>query len=185
MTVQRASIGHLVQMIARSDNRYALFLGAGASRTSGIPTAFEMAQDFRRDLQHRFETDRQDQTTFEAWLEKQPGFEQCASDYGTLFSVFEPKRAGRQRHIADLVRGKGPPFGYFCLSQLIERHLIGPVLTTNFDDLIWDACARFTLVRPLVLAYGAVSFAPASLMDRPQILKLHGDFLYSSLVNIC
>ncbi|MDP3064730.1 MAG: tetratricopeptide repeat protein [Chloroflexota bacterium] len=162
--------------------RFALFLGAGASIESGIPGTAGMMETFRKKLTERWELEGK-KGEFEDWLKKLPTWEKGASEYSNLFEAYAATERQRVAHIHDLMgRGK-PSFGYFCLSQLLSQGYIDTVITTNFDDLVYEACALWTGVRPRVYAYGASSGPVRREAGRPSIIKLHGDFLYSSLKN--
>ncbi len=60
---------------------------------------------------------------------------------------------------------------------------VNTILTTNFDDLVYSACTTFTGIRPIVYAYGVMASEMRLTAQRPKILKLHGDYLYSALKN--
>jgi Flp pilus assembly protein TadD len=120
---------------------------------------------------------------FDAWLKSRAGWESEAGDYSNLFEAWEPTQRGRARHIEALVARGTPSFGYLCLSQLLDQGYLDTVITTNFDDLAYEACARWSSFRPRVYAYGATGGPIRRQSGRPSIIKLHGDFLYSRLKN--
>ena len=167
---------------SRKPPRFALFLGAGASVESGIPGTTSMMETFRKKLRERWDYEGK-KGEFEDWLKRQPQWKNDASEYSNLFEVFEPTHRGRARHVQELLAGHSPGFGYFCLSQLLSQGFIDVVVTTNFDDLVYEACTQWTGVRPRVYAYGAPGGPVRREPGRPSILKLHGDFLYSVLKN--
>jgi Flp pilus assembly protein TadD len=82
-----------------------------------------------------------------------------------------------------MIEGKKPSFGYVVLANLMAQNYINTVITTNFDDLIYNACSTFTDIRPVVYAYGTMISDLRITNARPKILKLHGDYLYSKLKN--
>ena len=162
--------------------RFAIFLGAGASIESGIPGTERMMRTFREKLQERWEAEGAE-GEFDEWLEGHPNWDKKASDYSNLFEVYEPTERGRARHIEGLVANRKPSWGYVGLAQLLARGYLDTVITTNFDDLVYEACASWTEVRPRVYSHGTVSGPIRQEQGRPTILKLHGDFLYSRLKN--
>jgi hypothetical protein len=121
---------------------------------------------------------------FQQWLGNRPQLDAKASEYSKLFEIFEPTERRRAQYIEQLVSQGRPGFDYFCLSQLLSGDYINTVITTNFDDLLYDACALWSDKRPRVYAYGTTNSAPRIENGRTTILKLHGDFLYSKLKNI-
>ena len=121
-----------------------------------------------------------------AWLEQQSWYIESKKKgtlYSDLFELFERKERGRQFYIEQMIEGKKPSFGYVVLANLMARNYINTVLTTNFDDLIYNACTTFTDMRPVVYAYGTMISDLRVTSARPKILKLHGDYLYSKLKN--
>lgn len=184
--VPRASVKQLAHKIKGFGKypRFAFFLGAGASRQAGIITAGEMIRVFKERIFVECcpEEIRTDQER-ERWLEDQPWYKKEGSEYCKLFEQFEPKEIGRQRYIESIIEGKEPSFGYVVLANLIASNYLNTVITTNFDDLVYSACTGYTGIRPIVYAYGVLASEMRITAERPKILKLHGDFLYSALKN--
>ncbi len=167
--------------------RFSFFLGAGASIDSGIPLAGAMIRDFcRRITQEQCPEACSDAKQQQAWLEQQPWYEKAKKDgtlYSELFEMCEGKERGRQLYVEQMIEGKKPSFGYVVLANLMARNYINTVITTNFDDLVYNACSTFTEIRPVVYAYGTMVSDFRIANARPKILKLHGDYLYSKLKN--
>jgi len=167
--------------------RFSFFLGAGASVQSGVPTAGEMMADFgRRIIQEQCPENCTDPKQQQAWLAQQPWYTQANQNgtlYSALFEMYEQKERGRQLYIEQMIEGKKPSFGYVVLANLMARGYVNTVVTTNFDDLIYNGCATFTDIRPVVYAYGGMVSDLRITNARPKILKLHGDYLYSRLKN--
>ncbi|PYS49294.1 MAG: hypothetical protein DMF68_10420, partial [Acidobacteria bacterium] len=85
--------------------------------------------------------------------------------------------------IENIIEGREPSFGYVVLANLMANNYINTIITTNFDDLVYSACTTFTGIRPIVYAYGVMASEMRMTAQRPKILKLHGDFLYSAIKN--
>ncbi|MDQ1592524.1 MAG: hypothetical protein QOG71_3151 [Pyrinomonadaceae bacterium] len=185
LDILRASIRELAYKIkGPNPPRFSFFLGAGASRQSGIPVASEMIRQFKEQIiiqscpdKLKTEKERND------WLAGQDWCKADGSDYCKYFEKFEPKEFGRQRHIEDMIKDREPSFGYVVLANLMARGLVNTIVTTNFDDLIYSACTTFTGIRPVVYAYGILAAEMRFTAQRTKILKLHGDYLYSKLKN--
>jgi hypothetical protein len=68
-----------------------------------------------------------------------------------------------------------PSFGYYMLAQLMQKSAFNTVVTTNFDDLIFDALIfSNSKHRPLVISHQN----SGHLIERsniPMIVKMHGD----------
>jgi tetratricopeptide (TPR) repeat protein len=188
---QRANVRQLAYKIKGAGKdpvvRFSFFLGAGASVQSGIPTAGEMQADFcRRIIQEQCPENCTDLKQQQAWLAQQPWYVEASKGgnlYSALFEMYEQKERGRQLYIEQMIEGKKPSFGYVVLANLMARSYVNTVVTTNFDDLIYNACAMFTNIRPVVYAYGGMISDLRITDPRPKILKLHGDYLYSKLKN--
>lgn len=164
--------------------RFSFFLGAGASKQSGIPLASEMIRQFKEQIilqscpaELKTDTEKSD------WLAAQDWCRADGSDYCKYFEKFEPKEFGRQRHIEDMIKDREPSFGYVVLANLMASNHINTIVTTNFDDLVYSACTTFTGIRPIVYAYGVLAAEMRFTARRTKILKLHGDYLYSKLKN--
>jgi Flp pilus assembly protein TadD/NAD-dependent SIR2 family protein deacetylase len=189
--IRRANVRQLAYRIkGYGDNpsvRFSFLLGAGASIESGIPLAGAMINDFRqRIIEDQSPEDCTDPKEQQAWIESQDWYKTSAAAgtlYSDLFEMQEPKERGRQRYIEEMIEGKKPSFGYVVLANLMARNYLNTVLTTNFDDLVYNACSIFTDIRPVVYAYGTMVSDLRITNARPKILKLHGDYLYSKLKN--
>jgi len=184
--IPRASVKQLAHKIKgfAKHPRMAFFLGAGASRQSGIITASEMIRVFKeRIFTECCPAEITKEEEREHWLSEQSWYKSSGSEYSKLFQQFEPKEIGRQRYIESIVEGFEPSLGYVVLANLIASNYVNTVITTNFDDLIYGACTGYTGIRPIVYAYGVLASEMRITADRPKILKLHGDFLYSALKN--
>ena len=183
--IPRASIRELAHRIeGYGTPRFAFFLGAGASKQSGIPIASEMIRHFKKQIIARgcpdgIESDDEKMK----WLEAQDWYKAEGSEYCKCFERFEPKEFGRQRYIENIIEKAEPSFGYVVLANLMAKKHINTIITTNFDDLVYSACTTFTDIRPIVYAYGIMASEMRITAQRPKILKLHGDFLYSALKN--
>lgn len=161
------------------DKRFALFLGAGCSVSSGIPAAGALVRErwIPKLLDYR---PPPPMTELDAWVAQQiPGYEPAnpARSYGELIDALFTTPYDRQREIEILCDGRTPSFGYAVLAQLVaqEAGRFNLVLTTNFDDLLADALYLYTPVRPLVIHHESLASFIRPTRTRPLIVKLHGD----------
>ncbi len=177
------------------DYPYTLFIGAGASVSSGIPTAKQMIKNWQEELFRILDKSRKDTdpVDFEKWLKKEKdGYKEWLnnhkkydeSEYSTLFNYIYQFPKERQNYIEQLVEEKKPTFGYMYLAGLIAEKKFNRILTTNFDDLISDALVRFYDIKPIVCAFDSIVSSIRVASHRPKIIKLHGDFLYDNIKNI-
>ena len=162
----------------QSDKRFALFLGAGCSVSSGVPDAASLVRDHwlprLRDFRspHRKDLD--------AWAKEVfPNYDpqSAAASYGDIMNELFLQAEERQREIESLCDGRFPGFGYACLSALaaLEGGRFNVVVTTNFDDLVADALYLFTQARPLVIQHESLASFIRPTRTRPLVVKLHGD----------
>ncbi len=161
----------------------AFFLGAGASFESGIMLAGQMMKIFKDEI---FDTHCPELTTDKEkadWLKKQDWHKSGREEYGCLFEKAFETKTERQRFIENMIADKAPSFGYVILADLLLRNYVNTVLTTNFDDLVYISSTTFTGNRPIVYAYGILASEMKMLSNHSKVLKLHGDYLYSNIVN--
>lgn len=162
--------------------RLIVFLGAGASQSSGIPVASWMIRDFKRKLREIWELERRPSEDFESWIKSKPGWKanEDESEFARYFEAYEPTERGRRIYLNNWIEGGIPGWGYFCLAHLLARSYVGVVVTTNFDDLIYESCTSTSIMRPRV--YSTIdSYRSVELeRNRSTIIKLHGDYLYQS-----
>jgi len=172
---------HLIDTILlRSEDRpnYVLFLGAGASWNSGVKTAKEMIETWRNVLYGRSRT----RMTYRTWLSKQSWYN-TDEEYGYLFGYLYDEQSQRRDYIETILKNANPSWGYVYLASLLQKQIFSAVFTTNFDDLINEACYLYTdIVRPIVCAHDSEVLNVRLTRSRPQIIKLHGDFLFDSII---
>lgn len=186
----------LIKTFGDTDPAFVLFLGAGASDSSGIPTAGKMVHEWQKDLFREREGGdaEQNPAEFEAWRATgYPLWKRQTSltpqfgsvlDYPLLFSHFYSERGSRQRYMEEVMSEKIPTIGYLYLAGLIKGGYFNRVLTTNFDELVADALFRYYSVRAYSLAFDSALTSIRLDSPRPKIFKLHGDFLYDNIRNL-
>ena len=193
------ALDDFIRRFASRKSRLMWFLGAGASASAGLPTAFDMIWRFKRDLYMsqsggnrptvadlsqpavRYRID-----AYVASLEglPPPGDE---DEYGALFERAYQSEQDRQSIIASQLAGAKPSYGHVALAALMRDDLARVIWTTNFDALVADACAK---------VYDGTSALTTATLDAPDIaanaiererwpleVKLHGDFRSRRLKN--
>ena len=157
---------------------YVLFLGAGASWYSGVKTADEMVKIWRGRLYEQSGK----KMKYLDWLAKQTWYG-SDEEYSHLFQYFYDEPLQRRDYIEKLLEGSHPNWGYVYLASLLQAKVFNSVFTTNFDDLINEACYLYTDgVRPVVCAHDSGAVDIRLTTARPKIIKLHGDFLFDSIL---
>jgi hypothetical protein len=189
----------LTQRFAARPQAFAWFLGAGASRSAGLPTATDILWDMKRRFYCREENqdiDRQDlqsdaiQQRIQSFMESR-GFPKMWEDgeyeryFELIFGTDREKQRAYLRGILALEKAS-LSVGNRVLGALIASKLAPAIFTTNFDDVVETAVAEV----------GGQSLVPFHLEGSHNILsaykneefpiysKLHGDFRYESIKNL-
>ena len=174
-------------------------LGAGASASAGIPTAWDMIWEFKQQL---YASQRKVspksvadlvnpavQRLLQAHIDVAKSFPALGdpAEYAALFEAVYPGEADRRAYIDAKVRGAKPSYGHMALATLMHAQRAPLVWSTNFDPLVADACAKvfdstgaLTTVQPesSELAHQAINSS-----RWPVEVKLHGDFRSRRLKN--
>ena len=88
--LERLPANRVLRVVANADaGELSLFLGAGASRSSGVPLASEMIEEWREMMYKDYEPGGAD---LKSWCKEQPWYEQ-ADEYSVLFDHLN---AGKQ-----------------------------------------------------------------------------------------
>jgi hypothetical protein len=167
------------EIATKKDSRFAFFLGAGCSVSSGIPAAGDLVRQWLPRLK---KLEMGDDSGPEEWAqERYQGYssDTAARYYGQVIEDLFITPQSRQHEIERLVMGKYPGFGYAVLAQLISCGTYGEhcnvVLTTNFDDLVADAMYLYANRKPLAIVHESLAGFVMVSRTSPVVIKLHGD----------
>ncbi|WP_336931153.1 SIR2 family protein [Acinetobacter tandoii] len=175
---------------------YSVFLGAGASVTSNISSGGNLVEEWRKeiflseckDINHTEilsivdEEERRNRIIHEL-IKLRGGWYNPQNEYSSLFEKKFDLPSQRRKFVESLVDDKLPSIGYLYLISLINKKYFNTVFTTNFDDLINEAFYHFSNTRPYVCAHDSSIGSLSILSKRPQIVKLHGDYLFDDIKN--
>ena len=172
---------HLKEAQQIGQPRFIFLLGAGSSRTSGIPIASWMIRDFKRKLREIWVGEGRP-NDLDSCIQSRPGCKrnENENDYAKYFEAWAPTEGYRRDYLNYWMKGGSPSWGYFCLAQLLARSFVGAVVTTNFDDLIYESCTMASSMRPRVYSTIDPYVSIELESNRSTIIKLHGDYLYRS-----
>lgn len=165
----------------------AVFLiGAGCSRSAGIPLAGEMAEqcavDLANFLANGHHTFRKEHSAIAIrWLKENGHLsstkpvKSASSYYEEIFSRHYKSDFDQRRIIQNAIaQGKGRiNWAHICLGELVDKHFIHTVLTTNFDQLALRGIVltgRIPVVADGTEAVSRISPRP----NTPQVVHLHG-----------
>lgn len=159
---------------------YALLLGSGISRASGIPTGWEITLDLIKKmmvLHGEVETNNPENWYIEKY-KNQPDYSDILAELAKtsvernnlLRSYFEPLDD------PDDMYGK-PTKAHRAIAQLIKDGYIRVVLTTNFDRLLEKALAEINIVPNIISNVDQIEGAMPLIHSGCTIVKVHGDYL--------
>jgi SIR2-like domain len=178
----------------RKAEPHGLFLGAGASITSGIPSAENCIWEWKRQIfitknvglepQFRDTSLPSVRERIQQWLDKEGPYPAAGSaeEYGFYVEQCYPIPDDRRAYFERLRAGVEPFVGYRGLALLAKYDVLKEVWTTNFDSLGAQAA---TAAGVAVVEAGRDS---AHRIRRPSDgellhVALHGDYRYDALKN--
>lgn len=174
---------------------HTLFLGAGASVSSGIPTAEACIWEWKRNLFLSNNPGLEElfselsltsvRMRIQDWLDGQGSYPEQGAPKEYSFYIQEcfPIPADRRRFFEEKVKNAQPRLGYRLMCRLALADLFRSVWTTNFDGLAARAAAGFSLT-PWEVGIDSQKRLPSQ-VGRGQLLcvSLHGDYRYDNLKN--
>jgi hypothetical protein len=173
----------------------AMFLGAGASTSSGVPSAQMCIWEWKRQifltnnpgLEEQFAELSLDgvRRRIQRWLDRQGGYprENAPEEYGFYIRQCFPIADDRRAYFADLVRDARPHIGYRLLGHLAEADLVRSVWSPNFDHMAARTAANFKL-SPIEVGIDTQNRANRA-PSKGELLcvSMHGDYRYDQLKN--
>jgi len=192
---ERNFIDHFVQ----NAPQLMWFLGAGTSRTAGMPTATDITWDLKRkyyclqenqDIQAHDINNQAIRRKIQDYLDSK-GFPalRTPEEYSFYFDLtFGADYGAQQKYISGQFDSQkiSLNIGHRVLASLLEMGLAKVVFTTNFDEVIETAFSAVTdkclTAFHLEGAYAALDALNAERF--PIYAKIHGDFRYKSIKNL-
>lgn len=178
---------------------YAWFLGAGASRVAGLPTAADIIWDMKRRyycLEENQDITRQDiqneavKDRIQSFMDAR-GFPALWADdeYSIYFEKIFGSDSERQRKYLKAILSEEKvtlSVGNRVLGALLASELCKIVFTTNFDSVVEKAVAEVSGKSLSAYHLEGSRAANEALNNEefPLYCKLHGDFRYDSLKNL-
>jgi len=167
-----------------SNQSFDMFLGAGASISSGIHSGSDLVWQFKRELLSvsgkingkkfqdlKIESNKK---IIQSYFAEEDA--KVSNAYSYYFEKCYPDPLVRQEFLSKLVRDKKPSIGFMCLSALVEGKKVNTVWTTNFDDLIEKAITALNFLSCQVVSPDNARTVQNFRSDIPTVVKLHGDF---------
>ena len=179
----------------RSTTPHTFFLGAGASVSSGVPSAEGCIWEWKRALFLTNNPGLEDQfaelslpsvqSRIQLWLDKQGTYPEQGTmgEYGYYIQQCFPIPDDRRAYFQEQVRCAQPHIGYRLLCHLAQADLIRSVWSTNFDGLAARTAAGFNLT-PVEVGIDTKCRLPRR-ANKNELLcvSLHGDYRYDELKN--
>jgi len=175
------------------------FLGAGTSRSSGLPTATDITWDLKRrhyclhqnqDVQSHDASNKAVQARIQGFMDSK-GYPPLwdPREYSFYFEqTFGKDYVAQQKYLQDALSPNkiSSTIGCRALAALLHMDRLRVVFTTNFDEVVESAYAATTgqnlSAFHLEGSYAALAALNA---DRfPLYAKVHGDFRYQSVKNL-
>ena len=176
------------------DRRFCFLLGAGASKTSLIPTAGELGVEWLTKIHAEGGGVAGD---FANWLnEGTHGIKELPpktsiADVGVMAAAYPAiyrakwghDRAQGDAEIERHIEAARPSYGYYALAEILasddpanpSRHNV--VITPNFDNLPAETLGALGKKIPIVIGHSAITEFARPTLRRPLIIKFHHDFL--------
>lgn len=175
---------------------HALMIGAGASISSGVPSAASCIWEWKRSIFLTANAGLEAQfaelslpavrAKIQRWLDAQRVYptNDSPEEYGAYIKACYPIADDRRAFFQDKVRQAVPHIGYRLLVKLAEAGIIQSVWTPNFDGLTAKAAAdseSLTVIEVGIDCQGRLPRPP----KRNELIcvSLHGDYRYDQLKN--
>lgn len=164
---------------------YSLLLGSGCSVTSGIRSAAQLVEIWRRDMYEKLAPSESPPYSCDSavayFSREQSQWYNSTREYSSLFEKKFDLPPQRRMFVESEVAKKMPSIGYAYLMQLVTQRYFNTIFTTNFDDLLNEAFHYFSDERPIVCAHDSSISSITVTSTRPKIIKLHGDYLFDDI----
>lgn len=166
---------------------YALLLGSGVSRPSGIPTGWEVVVDLIRKVAALEGFDCEPDPA--EWFREKY---QCEPDYSQLLDRIANTSTERQQLLrryfepTDNDREHGlklPSAAHRAIARLVASGHVRVILTTNFDRLTEKALEDVGISPTVISTADQIVGSLPLVHSRATIFKLHGDYLDTRIRN--
>lgn len=192
-------IDDFVRRFSARQGKLMWFLGAGASIAAGVPSAWNMIQEFKQKLytsknhiSPKAVSDLSNpaiHSLLQSFIDNTGSYpsEGTPEEYAALFEAVCPTEIDRRNYIEEKISLGKPSYGHIALATLMQNSWTRMIWTTNFDHLIADACSKvYGSTLPLTSVDLDSSTKLPDLISNerwPIEIKLHGDFRSRRLKN--
>ena len=178
-----------------SDVPHSFLLGAGASISSGIQSAYDCIWEWKKDIYLSKNVNASDffknykeeavRESIQKWLDNQGEYPALDSDeeYSFFAEKAYPIAEDRRKYFLGLIENKEPYIGYKLLCLLAKGGIARSIWTTNFDGLVVRAAHQNNLT-PIEVNLDNVERLKRTESNKELLtIALHGDYKFSSLKN--
>jgi hypothetical protein len=167
---------------------FALLLGSGISRSSGIPTGWDIVIDIINQI--AILRKEKCKPTPEEWFIKTFGEE---PDYSNLLEKLTKTKEERLNLLRPYFepndneieeRLKKPTIAHKQIAQLVKKGYIKVIITTNFDRLIENALKEIGIEPVVISNPNHIENTIPLIHSKITIIKINGDYLDTSFLNI-
>ena len=189
----------LTSLFCARPQNFAWFLGAGTSRSSGLPTATDIIWDLKRRHychEENQEIARQDvqneavQARIQSFMDARGFPAQWAEDeYAIYFEkIFGADKERQRRYLKGILSEERVSLsvGNRVIGALMSSGLTRAVFTTNFDSVVEKSVAEVAgkSISPFHIEGSYAANQALNNEEFPIYCKLHGDFRYDSIKNL-
>ena len=180
--------------VQNRDTSFAFLLGAGASITSGIPSADDCIWDWKRMIYCSSQSSippfidpKSDlcKNIIQKWIDNQGGFPSIGdpNEYTFYAEKALPIEGDRVKYFEHLAQSKQPYIGYKLLCLLNKYGIVKSVWSTNFDGLVERAAQQANITPICINLNCAERIYRTESTSELLYIALHGDYKYTSLKN--
>jgi hypothetical protein len=175
---------------------HTLLIGAGASISSGVPSAASCIWEWKRSIFLTRNAGLEEQfaelslpavrAKIQRWLDAQRVYppDDSPGEYGAYVEACYPIADDRRAFFQDIARQAVPHIGYRLLIKLAEAGIIQSVWTPNFDGLTAKAAADSKSLAAIEVGIDCQGRLPRKAKrDELICVSLHGDYRYDQLKN--
>ena len=177
------------------DVPHSFLLGAGASISSGVQSAYDCIWEWKKDIflsknvnsseYYKNFKDNAVRKSIQKWLDNEGGYPILDSpqEYSFYAENAYPIAEDRRKYFFSLIENIEPYIGYKLLCLLAEHNIVKSVWTTNFDGLIVRAAHQNRLT-PIEINLDNVDRIYRNQSSKELLtIALHGDYKFSTLKN--
>jgi glycosyltransferase involved in cell wall biosynthesis len=151
---------------AFSNKEVVLFIGAGMSVAAGLPTARDLAKTLAAKMS----------------IKGSPAVDDLEAMAENIVATYDARTlANELRGLLRTTSELNLSPSHFLIASLVKHGFVSNIITTNYDDLIEDACRHIGAEIDVVVTQTHLQLVPEG---RPKLIKLHGDFDHPELLVI-